>query len=149
MITKEYTNTRDYLRSAIWLNNEINENRRRISELKAKVRGTSIRYKADKIQTSGSKDIIGDIIAEYTALEKETDDLIDEYVDLKEKLRKEISLCDKECWVKVLVSMYIHGKTIYETADILNKPDGTVKMWHREAIINFFEKNKHNMLYIA
>lgn len=149
MVTKEYTNTRDYLRSAIWLNNEINDNLRRISELKAKVRGTSIQYKADKIQTSGSKDLIGDTIAEYTALEQETDELVDEYVDLKEKLKEEIKLCDKDCWVDVLVTMYIDGKNIYETADILKKPDGTVKRWHSEAVMNFYEKNKHNILCIT
>lgn len=147
MITKkQYNNTRDYLRAAITLNEYINENLRRISELKSKVRGTSIRYKADKIQTSGSKDMIGDIITEYTDLEKETDELIDEYVDLKEKLRQEISFCDKESWQKILKVMYVDGLNIYDAADALDKPDGTVKRWHTEAVINFFEKNKHNIL---
>lgn len=146
---KEYDSTRDYLRSAIILNKDINDNLRRISELKAKVRGTSIQYKADKIQTSGSKDMIGDIIAEYTALEQETDEMVDEYIDLKEKIRQEISTCDKDSWKKVLNVMYVEGKNIYEAAEYLEKPDGTVKRWHTEAVINFFEKNKHNILYIA
>lgn len=150
MVTKkDYNHTRNYLRAAIVLNEDINDNLRRISELKSKVRGTSIQYKADKIQTSGSKDMIGDIITEYTDLEKETDDLIDEYVDLKEKIGREISTCDKESWQNVLKLMYIDGKNIYDAAGILEKPDGTVKRWHTEAVINFFEKNKHNILYNA
>ena len=38
---------------------------------------------------------------------------------------------------------------LIETAEYLEKPDGTVKRWHTEAVINFFEKNRHKILYSA
>ena len=146
MATKEYDRTKDYLYAVVNLNKEINENLRRISELKSEVRGSAIRYTADKVQTSGSKDRIGDIITEYTALEEETDELVDKYVDLKVKVISEIEQTDKDHYKTLLKLKYINGLSIYEVASTMGKPDGTCKRWHTEAISNFFEKNKHNIL---
>ena len=146
---EEYQMTKDYLYSVVNLDKEINENIRRIGELKQKARGTAIRYDTDRVQTSGSKDRIGDIVAEYTTLEEETDRLIDEYVDLKEKMINQISLVDKDSHKTLLELKYIEGKSIYDIAVIMDKPDGTCKRWHTEAVTTFFEKNRHNILYSA
>lgn len=149
-MTKEERNrTRNYLHSAINLNRDLNELLERRDYLYSKITSPSISYDKDRVQTSGSKDMLGDITAEITDLKAEADRMTDEYIDMKEKLKSEIGQVKNERHRTLLIQKYVEEKKNTEIADLNNMKYSTCRVTIFQGEENFFNENKHNILYNA
>lgn len=146
MTENERKSTRSYLYSLMNLNRDLNDMLDRKDFLMAKITSPSISYDKERVQTSGNKDRLGDIMAEITDLKAEADRMTDEYVDLKEKLRGEIGLLKNERYRILLTQKYIEEKKNSEIADINNMNYSTCRVTLFKGEESFFEENKHNIL---
>lgn len=145
MTKEERTRTKNYLYSAINLNKEIGDILERKDMLMSRVMNPSINYGNEKVQTSGNGDMLGDAIAEIRDLEAEADRLVDEYVDLKGRIKEEIAFVKVEKYRSVLVEKYIYEKKNSEIADGNGIPYQTCCSRIRKGEEEFYSIHKHNI----
>lgn len=90
MTTKRYLKQID--RYDRMIQNKLSE----VYQLRTMVSNISIVVDGDKVQTSGNKDILGNTMAKIYDLEKEIDEIIDEFVEKKNKIIWQIENMMKE-----------------------------------------------------
>lgn len=145
MTKEERTRTRNYLFSAVNLNRELKDILERKEYLTFKITSPSIRYSSDRVQTSGSKDMLGDIVSEIRDLQVAADKLTDDYVDLKIKIRDEINTIEDVKYRDVLTQKYVDEKKNGEIADTEDIPYKTCVTRIRKGEEEFYKKFYHNI----
>lgn len=145
MTKDERKKTRDYLNSARDMNRELNELLERREYLLIKITSPSIRYSSDRVQTSGSKDMLGDIVSEIRDLQVAADKLTDDYVGLKIKIRDEINTIEDVKYRDVLTQKYVDEKKNGEIADTEDIPYKTCVTRIRKGEEEFYKKYHHNI----
>lgn len=134
MTTKEYLNQVDRLNRMI--DNKLAE----IYQLKTLVCSISVATDSEKVKSSGSQDKMGDTIAKIVDMEKETDEIIDKMLDVKQKIVKQIESIENTNYYDVLCCRYIGRMTFEKIAEKLHYSKMQVIRIHEKALQEFEKK---------
>lgn len=114
----------------------------KLSELyRLRCLATSVTVSTDReaVQTSGVSDKVGSIVAKIIDLENEIDDMIDGYIDTRNKCIGVIEMLTNSLQYKVIHMHYVQYKTYAEIEDELNYSHTWVMEVRREALKNIEE----------
>ena len=128
---------KQYLSQISRLNKMIANKLSEIYQIKSMALNISVLNEEDKVQTSGSKDRIGDMVAKMVDLEKEAQSYVDAYTDLRRKTIMQIDSMPKDTHYKVLFSKYIEDKTFDVIAEEMGYSWRQVIRIHGAALTEF------------
>ena len=128
---------KQYLSQISRLNKMIANKLSEIYQIKSMALNISVLNEEDKVQTSGSKDRIGDMVAKMVDLENEAQSYVDAYTDLRRKTIMQIDSMPKETHYKVLFSKYIEDKTFDVIAEEMGYSWRQVIRIHGAALTEF------------
>ena len=128
---------KQYLSQISRLNKMIANKLSEIYQIKSMALNISVLNEEDKVQTSGSKDRIGDMVAKMVDIEKEAQSYVDAYTDLRRKTIMQIDSMPKETHYKVLFSKYIEDKTFDVIAEEMGYSWRQVIRIHGAALTEF------------
>ena len=106
MTTKEYLSLIERLDRMI--QNKLSE----ISQLKRMAISITVEPKDVNVQTSSDKDRMGTAVAKLVDLERETDNLVDEYIDKRKRIVEQIDSISDTNMYHVLSEKYIARKDL-------------------------------------
>ena len=92
--------------------------------------------------TSPNQDKIGTNIAKIDEMERKLDEIIDDYIALKEKIKQQINKLPKEKHKIILYEKYIKFKSISEISKKMDMTDRGCKKAHKKALEEFEKINK-------
>ena len=138
MVTKQYLSQIERLDKMI--QNKLSE----IYQLKTMACSVTVSNDSERVQTSSDKDRLGSTVAKIVDLEKETDRLVDRFIDLKKEIMSIISMIKSEKHREILFKKYFEQKSIYAIAEELGMTDRGCKKAHKRALEEF-EKIKNTI----
>lgn len=133
----KYEVTKKYLRQVRHMDNVITNRLREREKLHATLTNVGGIMKPDKVQTSGSKDRIGDGVTKLVALEEEIDALVDKMVDTKRVIIDQLESLSDTKYYQILYMRYIDDKSFGEISGALNMPECSVKRHHNKGMDEF------------
>ena len=110
--------TKQRLKQIKWLDDVIKTDQ--LENLRSIVFSVSGNSRDEKVQTSKRRDKIGDIMPKIMNLEKELNNHIKEFIDLKSEITKKIDELPDMEYRLVLMLRYLDFKTWEEIAEIMN-----------------------------
>ena len=131
MVTKEYLGQLERLDKMI--QNKLSE----IYQLKTMACSVTVSNEKERVQTSSDKDRLGSTVAKIVDLEKETDRLVDSFIDKRNHIIGQIDGLDNVDYYNVLSMRYV-GRDTYE--EIANKTNWSIRKvfsMHGEALKEF------------
>ena len=134
METKEYLNQIERLDRMI--QNKLSE----IYQLKTMACSVTVSNETDRVQTSSDKDRLGSTIAKIVDLEKETDKLVDEFVDKRNHIIGQIDNMENVDYYHILSLRYVSRDTFENIADKTGWSKRHVLRMHGQAILAFEKK---------
>lgn len=108
-----------------------------IYRLEAMAVNMSIAPKNDKVQASGSKDILGDSIAKVVDMKNEVVELVDTYYDKRQTIIKQIDDIPNDEYRDVLTQRFVLCRTFDEIPDEVNMSRRKVFYIYGEALEDF------------
>ena len=128
----------EYLRQLGNINAAINQDIRRLEEMRmnALSGGGAIRYDKDKVQGSAA-DTMGAAVISIVDLDARINQTIDRYVDAREKIIEQIRGLHNELYTKILYDIYVKGMNLRDTADDVGRSYNNV-MNHRKMAVALF-----------
>ena len=103
----------------------------------------SLQLQDNKVQSSGSSDVMARAVERYVDIERELNGLIDKYVDLRWRIVKEIQSLNNPQHSELLYLRYVDCKRLEDIACIMRKRNGDmysydhIKRLHGYALANF------------
>ena len=140
--------TKQYLSQIERLDKMIQNKLSEIYQLKTMACSVTASNDSERVQTSSDKDRLGSTVAKIVDLEKETDRLVDRFVDLKKEIMSIISMIKSERHREILFKKYLEQKSLYEIAEELGMTDRGCKKAHKRALEEF-EKIKNTIYSIT
>jgi DNA-directed RNA polymerase specialized sigma24 family protein len=134
--------TKDYLNQINRLNMLINNKLLEISQYRELSCSISAVKNEEKVMTSPNQDKIGTNIAKIDEMERKLDEIIDNYIALKEKIKQQINKLPKEKHKIILYEKYIKFKSISEISKKMDMTDRGCKKAHKKALEEFEKINK-------
>lgn len=131
--------TKEYLNQISRLNRMINNKLVEIKQLKDLACGISSINFGDRVQSSPNFDKIGSKMAKIDELERELDESIDSYADIKNQIIEQILMMKSEKHKEILLDKYVNFKSISEIASDFNMTERGCKKAHKKAIEEFEE----------
>ena len=131
MDTKQYVSQIERLDKMI--QNKLSE----IYQLKTMACSVTVSNEKERVQTSSDKDRLGSTVAKIVDLEKETDRLVDSFIDKRNHIIGQIDGLDNVDYYNVLSMRYV-GRDTYE--EIANKTNWSIRKvfsMHGEALKEF------------
>lgn len=130
-------NTKQYLSQIERLDRMIQNKLAEIYQLKTMACSVTVSNDGERVQTSGDKDRMGTTVAKIVDLERETDELVDSFVDLKKETMLIIRMIKSERHREILFKKYLEQKSLYEIAEELGMTDRGCKKAHKRALEEF------------
>ena len=140
--------TKQYLQQIERLDKMIQKKLSEIYQLKTMACNVTVSNDSERVQTSSDKDRLGSTVAKIIDLEKETDRLVDSFIDLKKETMLIIRMIKSERHREILFKKYLEQKSLYEIAEELGMTDRGCKKAHKRALEEF-EKNKNTIYSIS
>ena len=140
--------TKQYLSQIERLDKMIQNKLSEIYQLKTMACSVTVSNEKERVQTSSDNDRLGSTVAKIVDLEKETDMLVDRFIDLKKEIMSIISMIKSEKHREILFKKYFEQKSIYAIAEELGMTDRGCKKAHKRALEEF-EKNKNTIYSIS
>lgn len=131
--------TKQYLNQIYRLDRMINNKLSEIYQLKTLACTISVTNDGEKVKASISQDRLGDSVAKIVDMEKETDKMIDELLELKKKIISQIENIEDTNYYYVLFLRYIKRDTFENIAKKMNYSKQQIWRIHNNAL-NEFEK---------
>lgn len=128
---------KQYLSQISRLNKMISNKLSEIYQIKSMALNISVLNENEKVQTSGNKDRIGDMVSRMVDLEKEAQEYVKIYTSLRRNVVMQIDSMPKENHYKVLFAKYIEEKTFDAIADEMGYSWRHVIRIHGEALAEF------------
>lgn len=128
-------NAKEYLDRIYFLNKKIDAKIAELEVLGSLLTKVNKELSPDVVQSSGSKDTLGDTVAKIVDLQKEINNMIDEYVDEYQEVVNIIEQVSDSKEYDLLHKRYIQGKT---WAEISREWDNS-NTWVHEVKRNAFE----------
>ena len=129
--------TKQYLSQIERLDKMIQNKLSEIYQLKTMACSVTVSNEKERIQTSSDKDRLGSTVAKIVDLEKETDRLVDSFIDKRNHIISQIDGLDNVDYYNVLSMRYV-GRDTYE--EIANKTNWSIRKvfsMHEEALKEF------------
>ena len=129
--------TKQYLSQIERLDKMIQNKLSEIYQLKTMACSVTVSNEKERIQTSSDKDRLGSTVAKIVDLEKETDRLVDSFIDKRNHIISQIDGLDNVDYYNVLSMRYV-GRDTYE--EIANKTNWSIRKvfsMHGEALKEF------------
>ena len=132
----KYESPKEYLYQATLIDQRINAKIEYIETLWVQVTRVNKQLKTDLVQESNAKGY-SDTIDKIIDLQTETNSLIDELVDLKRQIQREINSLDNVLHCTILTQKYISGMRLSEIAKSVNYTLGYIQNQHGWALESF------------
>ena len=129
--------TEDYLKQIERLDLMIEKKLEEITNLRELAMSISVVQKDVNVQTSGDKDQLGKAIAKIVDLEKEADKLIDEYVDKRQRIIRQIDKIPEKDQYRILLDRYVLQKFWGDIIDEWDCSRSKALSVHKEALETF------------
>lgn len=126
--------TKQYLSQIERLDSLIKNRQTEISSLWDLVTNISVPMETEKVQTSGSKDRIGTIMAKIVDLEDERNGFIDKYISIKGNAIYAMEKLQDIRYYRMLFKRYIEYMDLDEIANDMGYTYGYAKKLHRKAL---------------
>lgn len=111
---------KEYLRQVIILDTKINQRLQEADALYSTITGRALSYNRDKVQTSVSR-MIEEKMDRYNDLQREIDELIDEFVNVKHRIINEIQSIEAgeytSVYIQILYDRYVAMKSLKTIAE--------------------------------
>ena len=131
MVTKQYLGQIERLDKMI--QNKLSE----IYQLKTMACSVTVSNDGERVQTSSDKDRLGSTVAKIVDLEKETDMLVDRFIDKRSHIISQIDGLDNIDYYHVLSMRYVARNTFEEIAKKTNWSIRKVFSIHGDALKEF------------
>lgn len=112
-----------------------------VSTLRSRLISQNYELKPDRVQSSGSKDPIGETFAKIAELESEINGHIDELIDWKKDAHTRIGKLADLDQQNILIARYIEGKRWEKISVEINFSIRQVHRIHGAALVAFAEEN--------
>jgi DNA-directed RNA polymerase specialized sigma subunit len=129
--------TKTYLQQVARLENMIQNKLSEIYKLKTMACSVTVSNESDRVQTSSDKDRLGSTVAKIVDLEEETDILVNDFLDIRKCIIRQIDSMEDNDFYNVLSLRYIGEKTFEEIAKSTNWSLRKVFMIHGQALQEF------------
>ncbi len=128
---------KEYLSQVILLDQRIETNLESIERLKSRAASVTSKLSDDKGQGTNSLHDFTDTVAKVFALEEKVNQEIDQLVDLKSKITKEINGLDNKVYAVLLLKRYVLGRPLLEIAKDMSYSYAWIRHMHGEALEDF------------
>lgn len=128
---------KEYLSQVILLDEKIEANLEMLERLKSRVFSVGSQIKTDTRVDGGYRRNFTDSIDRMVDVERDINNLIDEYVDLKNKITREINQMTNNTYSLILIKRYILNKPLIEIARETHYSYGTMRNMHGQALKDF------------
>ena len=140
--------TKQYLSQIERLDKMIQNKLSEIYQLKTMACSVTVSNEKERVQTSSDKDMLGCTVAKIVDLEKETDMLVDRFIDKRSHIISQIDGLDNIDYYHVLSMRYVARNTFEEIAKKTNWSIRKVFSIHGEALKEFERLYGHEYLEI-
>jgi len=136
-------NAKEYLSQLILADRRLKNRIRQLDELKARALSLGgFDFSEDRIMTSSAGDTVAERVTRYVMLEKEINDEWDGYIDLKDKIIREINELDNPNHIMLLGLRYAEAKNLKDIAKEMGYHYDTIKHMHGIALQAFARKHQ-------
>ena len=130
---------KQYLDQLRVIDTKINQKMEELADLMTAATSTgAIDYSKDRVQTS-PQNAQENRICKYVDLDAEINREIDEFVDIKHRVTKEIQELNVDYYIKILFKVYVQYKTVKDTANEIGLSYQYVRDLHKKALKAFEE----------
>lgn len=130
---------KQYLDQLRVIDTKINQKMEELADLMTAATSTgAIDYSKDRVQTS-PQNAQENRICKYVDLDAEINKEIDEFVDIKHRVTKEIQELNIDYYIKILFKVYVQYKTVKDTANEIGLSYQYVRDLHKKALKAFEE----------
>ena len=139
MSEKGKLTARQYLEQLKVIDTKINQKMEELADLMTAATSTgAIDYSKDRVQTS-PQNAQENRICKYVDLDAEINREIDEFVDIKHRVTKEIQELNVDYYIKILFKVYVQYKTVKDAANEIGLSYQYVRDLHKKALKAFEE----------
>lgn len=131
MTAKEYLG--QIKRYDVMIQNKLTE----VSQLRLLATGISSCNCEERVQTSGSKDRLGETVAKIVDIEKEIDNIVDEIYLKKKTIIKQLEGLENTDYYNILFNRYVAGKELSKIADDMGYSYRQMIRIHGKALLEF------------
>ena len=121
--------TKSYLSQIERLDRMIQNKLSEIYQLKTMACSVTVSNDGDRVQNSGDKDRMGTTVAKIVDLERETDELVDSFVEKRKRIVEQIDSIDNIDYYNVLSMRYVSRDTfesISEKDNVIDEETGEI-----------------------
>lgn len=130
---------KQYLDQLRVIDTKINQKTEELADLMTAATSTgAIDYSKDRVQTS-PQNAQENRICKYVDLDAEINREIDEFVDIKHRVTKEIQELNVDYYIKILFKVYVQYKTVKDAANEIGLSYQYVRDLHKKALEAFEE----------
>ena len=129
--------TKQYLQQIERLDKMIQNKLSEIYQLKTMACNVTVSNDSERVQTSSDKDRRGSTVAKIIDLEKETDMLVDSFVEKRKRIVEQIDSIDNIDYYNVLSMRYVSRDTFESIAEKTNWSIRKVFTLHGKALLDF------------
>lgn len=130
---------KQYLDQLRVIDTKINQKMEELADLMTAATSTgAIDYSKDRVQTT-PHNAQENRICKYVDLDAEINREIDEFVDIKHRVTKEIQELNVDYYIKILFKVYVQYKTVKDAADEIGLSYQYVRDLHKKALKAFEE----------
>lgn len=129
--------TKSYLSQIERLDRMIQNKLSEIYQLKTMACSVTVSNDGERVQNSGDKDRMGTTVAKIVDLERETDELVDSFVEKRKRIVKQIDSIENVDYYHVLSMRYIARDTFETIAEKTNWSIRKVFSLHGKALLEF------------
>ena len=112
--------TKQYLGQIERLNKMIDNKLLEIRDIRDRIYSVSAQTDKERVQTSNSKDSIGEAVSRLVDLERETDKLVDSFVSKKQKIISQIDKLEKTEQYEILTYRYVQRRSFDDICGKMN-----------------------------
>ena len=139
---------KQYLDQLRVIDTKINQKMEELADLMTAATSTgAIDYSKDRVQTS-PQNAQENRICKYVDLDAEINREIDEFVDIKHRVTKEIQELNVDYYIKILFKVYVQYKTVKDAANEIGLSYQYVRDLHKKAL-KAFEETYPNLHYLT
>ena len=139
---------KQYLDQLRVIDTKINQKMEELADLMTAATSTgAIDYSKDRVQTS-PQNAQENRICKYVDLDAEINREIDEFVDIKHRVTKEIQELNVDYYIKILFKVYVQYKTVKDAANEIGLSYQYVRDLHKKAL-KAFEELHTNLHYLT
>lgn len=139
MMNDKKLTAKQYLDQLRVIDTKINQKMEELADLMTAATSTgAIDYSKDRVQTS-PQNAQENRICKYVDLDAEINREIDEFVDIKHRVTKEIQELNVDYYIKILFKVYVQYKTVKDAANEIGLSYQYVRDLHKKALKAFEE----------